>query len=355
MQTIYLLRHGQPVQQGPHTCGYSRDVPLDAAGERQAEDLRKWARARNIGAIYSSPLLRCVQTAYHLSENRIPVYLEDSLKEVDTGIWTGLTFDEIQKNWPEEYALRGRAFGTTVPPGGESFSHAGKRMEQAVRQILSHVERDIILVAHGGINRGWLCQILGLPWDSVMSLPQPWGGITEIQADQGRFSVLRIGIRPRRWPESSEIRTLWDKYSTPELVRAHCKQVAECALKIAGQCSHPVERELLESACLLHDLVRDRPNHPQACGDILIQEGYPELARMVAVHHDLPEDARAEDCLLYLADKLIKGTQSVSLDERFVNSRNRCATPGALAAWERRYQRARKIMEQMNLNTEGGM
>ena len=120
--------------------------------------------------------------------------------------------------------------------------------------------------------------------------------------------------------------------------------------------SYPVETlmEHVEQydtyACLLHDLTRGTPDHACSGSEILIQAGYPALARLVAVHHDLPEDASPEACLLYLADKLVRGEQRVSLEERFLASREKCRTPEALAAWQRRYDRAHQIIQKFQLS-----
>lgn len=55
--------------------------------------------------------------------------------------------------------------------------------------------------------------------------------------------------------------------------------------------------------------------------------------------------------VVYLADKLIKGTKKVSFEERFAASRKRCEEQedarSALAAHKRRYDEARKVKEKI--------
>lgn len=350
MRTLYLIRHGQPEVRERHTCGYAEDVPLSPEGRRQAERLRDWAGTKVLTEICASPLARCLQTAQIFADGRVPVRAEAGLAEVDTGLWTGLPFAEIRRRWPEEYDRRGRELGTFPPPGGESFAQAGARMERTVARLLARSRGDIALVAHGGVNRGWLCRLLGRSANQALALPQPWGGVTEISVDQGKYSVLSLGIRPGGWPDRGEVEALWEKYATPAPVRAHCQAVARRAMELADQAEGPVDRELLRAACLLHDLVRDWPDHAHACGEKMIQEGWPRLAELIAVHHDLPEGAGREACLLYLADKLVQGDRPVSLEERFEAKRGLCGMPEALAAWERRYRRARQAAEELKLN-----
>ena len=350
MRTLYLIRHGQPQVQESHICGYAQDVPLSAAGLRQGAELREWARKKPVAAVYASPALRCVQTARLLAADRLPVYTDSRLAEVDTGLWTGLTFGEIKRRWPAEYARRGQKLGTYPPPGGESFAQAGERMEGAVRDILSQSEGDIAVVAHGGVNRGWLCRLLDRSPNQVLALPQPWGGVSELSVDTDGFSVLRLGVRPCPYPSEMEIMELWEKFNTPAPVRAHCRAVARRAMELADQMEKPVDRELLRAACLLHDLVRDWPDHAHACGELMVKEGWPVLGALISVHHDLPEEAGVEAALLYLADKLVQGERPVSLEARFRAKRALCGMPEALEAWERRFRRARQAAAELGLD-----
>lgn len=349
MRTLYLIRHGQPLTDQRRTCGYAQDVPLSPEGRRQAEALALWARGKEIQAVYASPLLRCRQTADILAGEYTPVYLEDDLREVDTGAWTGLTFEEIKARWPAEYERRGRALGTFPPPGGESFHQAGARMERTIARLLARSQGNLGVVAHGGINRGWLCRLLGCSPDQVMALPQPWGGLTEVRVDGDRLTVERLGVRPSPWPSREEIEALWERYHTPAPVRAHCEAVALRAGELAGQTGLTLNLALLNAACLLHDLVRDRPGHARAGGERLVQEGWPEVGALVSVHHDLPREAGAEAALLFLADKLVQETRPVTLEERFQAKRALCKTPEALNAWEARFRQAREAAERLNL------
>jgi hypothetical protein len=94
-------------------------------------------------------------------------------------------------------------------------------------------------------------------------------------------------------------------------------------------------------------------NHVEHGANLLRQEGYPDVAALVAAHHDLPLGANVEAQLLYLADKLVDGTKNVSLSCRFEASREKCLTPEALESWNRRYKDALNIIEQYHLGTEG--
>ena len=210
MRTLYLIRHGHPESgEGKSRCISKTNVPLDELGLCQAELLWEWARITPVTAIFSSPLKRCVQTAYTMSGGQIPVVIDERLSEMDVGLWEGLTFDEIRARYPEEYAARNGRLGTAPPPGGESMEQAGKRLICCLDELLTETQGDIAVIAHGGINRGALCRLTRQDPDKAPEIPQPYGGISTLKVDEhGRYIVVSAGIKPDRF-QSPETQTIW--------------------------------------------------------------------------------------------------------------------------------------------------
>lgn len=110
-----------------------------------------------------------------------------------------------------------------------------------------------------------------------------------------------------------------------------------------------LNRALLSAAALLHDICRTEPNHAFAGAQKLRDLGYPEIADIVAVHHDWSGGPFDESALLYLADKYMQGDQRVTLEERFERSRAKCHTEQALCAHDRRYRLALEAQQQYDL------
>lgn len=154
---------------------------------------------------------------------------------------------------------------------------------------------------------------------------------------------------PAEIPSPAQIAALFDKYHTPPQVIAHGEAVAQYALELAAQMTIPIHTDLLEAACRLHDIARNQSNHARAAGELLAREGYPEVGEVTALHHDLPENASIEASLLYLADKLVQGTERVSLEARFAASRKKCTTPEALSAWQHRRKQTHDILQKFQL------
>ena len=138
----------------------------------------------------------------------------------------------------------------------------------------------------------------------------------------------------------------------PPQVAAHSRAVQRLALEMCDAlAAHGVRlnRALLSAAALLHDICRIEPNHAFAGAQKLRDLGYPEIADIVAVHHDWSGGPFDESALLYLADKYVQGDQRVTLEERFERSRAKCHTEQALCAHDRRYRLALEAQQQYDL------
>jgi putative nucleotidyltransferase with HDIG domain len=319
-------------------------MPLDDVGREQAQEIEKFFRDKNITEIYSSPAIRCRETTEIIANNKYKITFSDDLWEVSVGLWEGLSFSEIQERWHDIYEERGKHLGTVAPPDGESFLQASERMDREISGILENSTGDIVIVSHGGIIRSWLCKIGKLDIDDVFTLPQPWGGISTVEVTSNGFKVISVGEKPKSYPGKIETLKLLDNYGTPENIRQHCKAVEEKAVEIVEENGINLDIYLLKSSCELHDIARTEGKiHPQKGAEILKKAGYPILADIIARHHDLGADPSPEAEVLFLADKLIEGTQPVTIEERFEASKKKCTTPEAMSAWERRYKETMAI------------
>lgn len=341
MRTVYLVRHGMvDFPGGKRRCIGRTDLPLNEVGRKQAEDLGEYFRTRPVEAVFCSPLARSVETAKILAGGRFPVLETEGLAELDMGEWENVPLCDLKKELESEPLL------------GEGREHGLMRMDHTIKHILSHTQGDVVAVAHAGINCCYLAGLTGHPLNTSRALTQPYGGISRIIVDdRGAVFAAESGRKPRISPCDRECRDIWDHYGTPERVRLHCKAVAQQAdrlgraLKEAG---YYVNMELIHSAALLHDVVRDRKDHAAEGARVLTREGYPLVAEIIRCHHDLEHEIINETSVVYLADKWIQGEQEMYLDERFSRSRARCGgNPGALAAHERRYRQARTMEEKV--------
>ena len=166
MTYLFLIRHGENewVETGK-LAGRTPGVHLNEKGHQQSAELAERLAAQPITAIYSSPLVRCVETAQPLSERLgVPIHEEPGLLEVDYGEWRGGELKELSKK-PEWQLVQMYPSGFRFPDG-ETLREVQSRVVGTLERIRKEHEGEAIaLFAHGDILRTTLAWYLGAPLD----------------------------------------------------------------------------------------------------------------------------------------------------------------------------------------------
>jgi len=163
------------------------------------------------------------------------------------------------------------------------------------------------------------------------------------------YAALLAHLGLPTYPAPDECARLFEECRTRADIVQHGEDAAALALKIARLIEPSgIDLALLESACLLHDILRLEQDHAKAGGDFLMQKGYPKAAVLVAAHMDppdeLPEDI-GEGQLVYLADKLCRRGALVKLEDTLREMTQKfIGDPVSLAHIERRIGGAQAIM-----------
>ena len=179
---LYLVRHGEVVRQGRGKFLGFTNLGLSRTGEKQVKDLAGHLKNFSIDRVYASDLGRAVDTAKWLCQGRkiAPIPLP-GFREMDMGDWDGKSWQEIKKKNHEIspfffYDLKSFRF-----PGGETWVHFRKRVLQALEGLLDkNSGKNILLVAHGGVNRIILTQALGLKYKNMFLLGQDYAALNII-------------------------------------------------------------------------------------------------------------------------------------------------------------------------------
>ncbi|MGG4493608.1 histidine phosphatase family protein [Brevibacillus reuszeri] len=157
---LIWVRHGETeINRQSRYLGHS-DVPLHEHGKKQALELA--ARLLHIielpKALYTSDLLRCIQTAEPLSTGwQLPASTVPALRELSFGEWELLTYDEIMQKDSERATSWYDDPFRECPPQGESLEQLGNRVDTWLGSILRDSEpseaETVVIVTHGGVIR----------------------------------------------------------------------------------------------------------------------------------------------------------------------------------------------------------
>jgi broad specificity phosphatase PhoE/ribonuclease HI len=149
--TTVLLRHGETPLSVERRFAGRGDIPLTETGRLQAKAAaQRLAAARGgVDLIVTSPLQRARLTAEAVAAaTGAPVQVDDGWIEADFGAWEGLSYAEAMQRWPDEVAAWMKDT-SVAPPGGESFSAAGRRVLAALDRLLARAEPGrVVVVSH---------------------------------------------------------------------------------------------------------------------------------------------------------------------------------------------------------------
>jgi broad specificity phosphatase PhoE/CTP:molybdopterin cytidylyltransferase MocA len=176
-RVIYLVRHGaiqSPAD--PRRFIGQVDLPLNAEGFRQAEQLAEALEDVPLSAVFCSDLKRAVDTAQIIAKpHQFSCIPRRDLREISLGLWEGLTFDEVRSQHPEEFRARGFDIVHYRPPQGESFLDCALRFIPAFYEILNSTRGNILIVGHAGVNRIILSQALCRSLEGLFGIDQEYG------------------------------------------------------------------------------------------------------------------------------------------------------------------------------------
>jgi probable phosphoglycerate mutase len=195
--TLFLLRHGQTQAEPTWRYTGQREVDLSKSGYNQA---RRWAdclaQISTIGAVYTSPMNRCVETARLIAERiKCPVYNVAELSEIFLGRWEGLTRQEVDQYFPGAYEARGKNMADFRPPGGESFSDLLARvLPFAIRSL--QTRQQTLAVTHAGVIRVLCCHARAMDTNRVFDFHPGPGQMTVIGTAADNMRLLAENLDP---------------------------------------------------------------------------------------------------------------------------------------------------------------
>ncbi|MDW7675732.1 MAG: alpha-ribazole phosphatase [Bacillota bacterium] len=171
---LYLIRHGETKWNSQLRYQGHTDVELSHNGHMQGKQLGERMAQLEPTAIYASDLSRAYQTAEYIAvKHNKEVKKSALLRELNFGIWEGLTFKEINQqhqdlatNWYKDPI-------NLQIPNGELFADMQKRVLEFIDYLKANYTKDtIVIVSHGGTIRTIICSLLGIDLKKMWSLKQ---------------------------------------------------------------------------------------------------------------------------------------------------------------------------------------
>ena len=196
---LYFIRHGETDWNAEGRYQGSRDIPLNARGQGQADLnggllkqlLVRANRAPTDFSWFVSPLGRTRETMNRvraqLAEPLPDVTIDPRLIEISFGIYEGHLHTELASGAMAIAGERDASFWYFRPPEGESYNDVAKR----VLDFGSSLAGPAIIVSHGGILRVLRHLIEGFPHERAVNWFPPQDSV--VHFTDGKSVVYPAG------------------------------------------------------------------------------------------------------------------------------------------------------------------
>lgn len=207
---IFLIRHGR---QNSPLCNVN--VPLSEAGRRQAALLGERLKGEAVDAVWSSSLLRAVETADIINESlHVEREIRKELREISFGDMEGLSDEVIADRFEDFLRERAKMEQDLSYPGGESSKEVALRVLPVMEEIIEKDYETVVVVTHGGVIRSLVSHYLGMDFARTQLLAGHLEncGITElwVRKRDGRVILNRFNDFSHLEPYPELLRSGWN-------------------------------------------------------------------------------------------------------------------------------------------------
>ena len=149
MTTLFLVRHGETIDNALQLMQGQVQGELNAKGIAQAETVAEQLKDEHFDAIISSDLHRAIQTAEIIAlPHRLTVVTTPLLRERDWGDFTGRYIPDLK--------------GLPFPENTEKMEHLLERAGRFLDYIrTNYPEQRVLAVGHGIMNKAVQAVLLG--------------------------------------------------------------------------------------------------------------------------------------------------------------------------------------------------
>jgi broad specificity phosphatase PhoE len=224
---VYLVRHGENPANITKEFSYRKvDYPLTPKGVLQAQQTAVYFRARDVDAIYSSPLKRARQTAEIIGEAvGLPVTLLEQFREINVGSLEDQP--PTRENWAIHDAVlrqwRAGHHSATFPDGEDFNALLGRAYAGLAAALRGRTGQRVVIVGHGGIFTAATAALCADSVREVISRPSHNCSITTLEiegeADAWRGTLLEWASYAHLSGEAAEMVSATPTGVLPDAVR----------------------------------------------------------------------------------------------------------------------------------------
>ncbi|MFQ5455536.1 MAG: histidine phosphatase family protein [Nitrospirota bacterium] len=195
---LIFWRHGITYYPEDRIYKEEEDPLLSKEGQSQAKRLMEKYKDSSIEAVYTSTASRTRSTAEPFCNMKgIIPDISEKLKERNFGIWEGLSFIDIESNYPEGYRSWKEDPIDYKPEDGESIRELDLRVNNYIDELINcHTGKTVLIVSHVGPIRMAIVRALGMPLINYRRLNIPYGSVVRIDYGKKQSNLIYSGYIP---------------------------------------------------------------------------------------------------------------------------------------------------------------
>ena len=187
---IYLSRHGQSINNTKNIIG--GDCLITDEGIEYSKNLHKYINEdmKTEFIIFTSCLKRTKKTAELFTQKKIESRL---LNEIHGGICENMSYEEIEKKYPQIFADRKKDKLRYRYPEGESYIDLLERLRYFVLQLGSY-KKPILIVAHNAILKVLLGYFQEINHEKIPHIDVKLHEVIKLTPNSKNYNIEKIKL-----------------------------------------------------------------------------------------------------------------------------------------------------------------
>ena len=191
MGRLILVRHGETQMNADGIYFGILDPDMNDKGVEQLKTTKRYLmdNGYKYDNIYSSDLIRASHSAKIVNFLNKEIAYDETLRELNFGIFEGLSYEQIEEKYPKEYEKSEQFWESYNYETGESVLDLYNRVQKFLSKI--NLEKDNMIVTHWGVINCILCSYFSVKIEEYWRYSLDNGKICIIDMRNNNFPVLK--------------------------------------------------------------------------------------------------------------------------------------------------------------------
>lgn len=198
---ITFVKHGATINTEENRFFDNENFPaINETGKHEMELISRWIvnRGLKVDKIYTDSALRCVQSARILANtSKQDFEIINGLSGRKSGVWSGLTLEEIENKFPNELEKYYKNAENYTPEKAEPLIDFNNRINKIINEIIEkNINKRLVIVTHGEVIQAAVANATKIPLNDQFKIYIPSGSATQISYFKNWASLIYSAYIP---------------------------------------------------------------------------------------------------------------------------------------------------------------